>query len=104
MTTVTDDSLQRLTEEDCWRLLERESFGRLGVVAAGEMEIFPVNYRATGRRLLFRTAEGTKLAALTVHDRVVFEIDGVDEATGWSVVVKGTAHTLERESDILAAE
>ena len=104
MDIAIDDVMRRLTEEECWALLERESLGRLGIVVQDDLEIFPVNYRADGRRLLFRTAEGTKLAGLTINDRVVFEIDGVDEASAWSVVVKGTAHTLERESELLRAE
>jgi nitroimidazol reductase NimA-like FMN-containing flavoprotein (pyridoxamine 5'-phosphate oxidase superfamily) len=104
MTTLTDDGVHQLTEAACWALLGSESLGRLGVVVRDDLEIFPVNYRADAGRLLFRTAEGTKLAALTVHDRVVFEVDGVTETTAWSVVVKGTAHALERESEILDAE
>jgi nitroimidazol reductase NimA-like FMN-containing flavoprotein (pyridoxamine 5'-phosphate oxidase superfamily) len=104
MSTATDDVVQRLTEEDCWSLLARESLGRLGIVVAGDLEIFPVNFRADGRRLLFRTAEGTKLAGLTINDRVVFEIDGADDASAWSVVLKGTARTLERSSEIEQAE
>jgi uncharacterized protein len=104
MSTLADDSVHHLTEAACWALLASESLGRLGVVVGDDLELFPVNYRADGGRLLFRTAEGTKLAALTVHDRVVFEVDGVTETTAWSVVIKGTAHTLERESEILDAE
>lgn len=104
MATTTDDAVRRLTEDDCWALLERESLGRLGLVVAGDLEIFPVNYRVDARRLLFRTAEGTKLAGLTINDQVVFEVDGVDETSAWSVVVKGTAHALEHESELLRAE
>jgi len=104
MATATDDAMRRLAEEDCWALLERETLGRLGLVVAGDLEIFPVNYRVDGRRLLFRTAEGTKLAGLTVHDQVVFEIDGADETSAWSVVVKGTARVLEHEAELLHAE
>ena len=104
MTTVTDDSLHHLTEAACWALLGSESLGRLGIVVGDDLELFPINYRVHGDRLLFRTAEGTKLAALTVHDRVVFEVDGLTPTTAWSVVVKGTAHALEREAEILEAE
>jgi uncharacterized protein len=104
MTTVTDDGVHHLTEAVCWALLGSGSLGRLGVVVGDDLDLFPVNYRVHGDRLLFRTAEGTKLAALTVHDRVAFEVDGVTETTAWSVVVKGTARMLEKEAEILSAE
>ena len=104
MATTTDDAVRRLTEDDCWALLEGESLGRLGLVVAGDMEIFPVNYRVDDRRLLFRTAEGTKLAGLTIHDQVVFEVDGIDETSAWSVILKGTARALEHEAELLRAE
>ncbi|MGH8824932.1 MAG: pyridoxamine 5'-phosphate oxidase family protein, partial [Jiangellaceae bacterium] len=52
------------------------------------------------------TAEGTKLASVTVSRRVAFEIDGFDAGTGqaWSVVVRGVAHVLERLNDVYAAQ
>ena len=42
--------------------------------------------------LVFRTAEGTKLAA-AVGQQVAYEVDGYDPGSGeaWSVVVKGRA-------------
>ena len=56
-----------LNEDECWRLVEKAEVGRLGAVAvAGEPEIFPVNHVLDGRILWFKTAEGTKLAALTI--------------------------------------
>jgi hypothetical protein len=95
-----------LAEDECWRLLKTAQVGRLAVAAAGELEIFPINFVVDDATVVFRTAEGTKLAALAVSSRVAFEIDGYDEATGqaWSVVVKGTAQRLDRFSDIYAAE
>jgi uncharacterized protein len=56
--------------------------------------------------VLFRTAEGTKLASLAVSARVAFEVDGFDAATGeaWSVVVRGTAKLLEKLNDVYAAQ
>lgn len=103
-TTPPDGVLNELTEDDCWALLERGALGRLAVTAAGMVDVFPVNYAVDGGKILFKTSEGTKLAALTVHEQVAFEIDGVDEQTAWSVVVKGVAHPLERRRDIEAAE
>lgn len=98
------DGLYELTEEDCWALLERGALGRLAATAAGKVDIFPVNYAVDGRRILFRTSEGAKLAELTVRAQVAFEIDGADEQTAWSVVVKGHAAPLEQRADLEAAE
>ncbi|MGN6246495.1 MAG: pyridoxamine 5'-phosphate oxidase family protein [Motilibacteraceae bacterium] len=108
MTTRWDSRTGELVldEDACWELLEDADVGRLALVVVGEPEIFPVNFAVDGRTLLLRTAEGTKLAALVMHDRVAFEVDGYDAAGGeaWSVVLKGVAHRLERFDDIYAAE
>ena len=56
----------------------------------------PINYAVDERRrIVFRTAEGSKLLGLTMNADVAFEIDdfGEDEAT--SVVVRGRARQLE---------
>ena len=54
---------------------------------------------------MFRTAEGTKLAASVLGRGVAFEVDGLDAAAGeaWSVVVKGHAVEIERMYDVLDA-
>ena len=100
------DGVTVLTEDECWRLVEAAEVGRLALSVAGEPEIFPVNFVVDGRAVLFRTAEGTKLAALTISSRVAFEIDGFlpDSGEAWSVVVKGQAERLEHFPDIYAAE
>ena len=102
--TSPDSVLYELDVDDCWALLERGALGRLALTTAGVVDIFPVNYAVDGRRILFKTSEGTKLAELTVHDQVAFEIDGADDQTAWSVVVKGIARTLERRMDLDRAE
>ncbi|HEY7814485.1 MAG TPA: pyridoxamine 5'-phosphate oxidase family protein [Nakamurella sp.] len=88
-----------MTPEACWDLLRRNQFGRLAVTVANEPEIFPINYVVQDGTLVFRTAQGTKLAALTVNDIVALEIDGFDQESGWSVVVKGRAHPAEWGAD-----
>lgn len=93
-----------LGEDECWELLLSSSLGRLALSVAGEPEIYPVNFVATDRRLVFRTAEGTKLLELTVNNRVALETDGVGREQAWSVVVKGTARILEKRAEIDAAE
>jgi nitroimidazol reductase NimA-like FMN-containing flavoprotein (pyridoxamine 5'-phosphate oxidase superfamily) len=94
-----------LSEEECWNALLSASLGRLAVAVGGLPDIFPVNFIAVDRRLLFRTAAGTKLLELTVNSNVAFETDGVGRDDAWSVVVHGTARALDRqrEVDVVAA-
>lgn len=92
-----------LTLEACWDLLRRHQFGRLALTVGDEPEIFPLNYVVQDDTLVFRTAQGTKLAGITVNDIVALEIDGFDQQTGWSVVVKGQAHPAEWGADFDSA-
>jgi nitroimidazol reductase NimA-like FMN-containing flavoprotein (pyridoxamine 5'-phosphate oxidase superfamily) len=93
-----------LDDEQCWELLLSSSLGRLALSVGGQPEIYPVNFVAVDRRLVIRTAEGTKLLELTVNSNVAFESDGVGRDEAWSVVVKGTARILEKRSEIDAAD
>ena len=101
-----EPGMSMLGEDECWRLLAHAEVGRLAVAVRDTPEIYPVNFVVDNRTLLFRTAEGTKLATVAVSKRVAFEIDGFDSATGeaWSVVVHGTATPLERLNDVYAAQ
>lgn len=99
-----EDPVLVLDDEQCWKLLQNTQHGRLVLNAAGETDIFPINYRAHDGLLLLRTAPGTKLAELTINENVVFQADGITSDEAWSVVVKGRARVLEHSSDIAAAE
>ena len=104
METNDLNPVQHLTEDECWDLLISSSFGRLALSISGEPDIYPVNFIASDKRLVFRTAEGTKLLELTVNTRVAFETDGVGRSEAWSVVVRGEARVLEKETEIEAAD
>jgi uncharacterized protein len=82
--------LEVLSEDECWELLASISVGRLAAIVNGSPEIFPVNFVVDGRRLVFRSEPGTKLAAVG-GEAVAFEADRTTDAfrTGWSVIVKG---------------
>ncbi len=95
--TVLDDA-------ESWELLGSSTLGRLALSVRNVPEIFPVNYYADGSSILFRTAEGTKLLALTINSTVAFEADGASETQAWSVVAKGAAHALESQREILEAD
>ena len=100
---AAESPVQILSEEECWNALLSASLGRLAVAVGGLPDIFPVNFIAADRHLMFRTASGTKLIELTVNERVAFETDGVGRDEAWSVVVHGTARALETQREIDAA-
>ena len=94
-----------LSSEECLERLRGETVGRLAVAIRDHPDIFPINYVVDHGCIVFRTAEGTKLAAAVLGRGVAFEVDGYDQANGeaWSVVVKGHAVEIERLSDVLDA-
>jgi nitroimidazol reductase NimA-like FMN-containing flavoprotein (pyridoxamine 5'-phosphate oxidase superfamily) len=91
------DVVTELPELDCWELLRQEEFGRLAYHLANEVHIVPINYVVHRGRLVFRTAEGSKLLGITMNQDVAFEIDHYDEKRAVSVVVRGTARELQGE-------
>lgn len=95
---MSDDPITVLDEAECWRLLGAAELGRLAVAAAGEVDIFPINYVVSEGVLYFRTAPGDKLLELTVNPTVAFEIDGYDESSAFSVVLKGIAERIESQT------
>src|SRR6187401_2958268 len=96
---------QVLDEHQCWALLREAQVGRLAVAIANHPDIFPVNFVVDHASVVFRTAEGTKLAAAVLGQAVAFEVDGYDADAGeaWSVVVKGRAKELELLQDLFEA-
>jgi nitroimidazol reductase NimA-like FMN-containing flavoprotein (pyridoxamine 5'-phosphate oxidase superfamily) len=99
-----DDPVTVLSEDESWGLLSSVSVGRLVTIVGGQPEIFPVNFVTQRRTVLFRTAQGTKLYSAVMTDRVTFEADDHTSAEGWSVIVKGRAHLLSANAEILDAE
>lgn len=103
MTDYNDVMLQ-LDADEATKLLATQTLGRLVERVGDRIEIFPINFVSDGKRLVFRTAPGTKLAGLVAADEIVLETDHVGEKSAWSVVVRGTARILEGEADIARAE
>ena len=94
-----------LEPDKCWPLLREAEVGRLAVAAGDHPDIFPINFVVDHGTVVFRTAEGTKLAAAVLGCSVAFEIDGYEPASGeaWSVVLKGRATEIERMHDLFEA-
>lgn len=93
-----------LSDEECFDRLASQELGRLVTSAAGILDIFPVNYVLDGREVVFRTAEGSKLTELTIHNEVLFEADDHTDADAWSVIVRGRARRLETSDEVRAAD
>jgi nitroimidazol reductase NimA-like FMN-containing flavoprotein (pyridoxamine 5'-phosphate oxidase superfamily) len=95
--------IEVLSEEECMDLLRSHRVGRIALTDHGQPLIFPVNYAADDRAIVFRTAPGMKLAEAPMS-KVAFEIDEVDTASGtaWSVVVQGVAYEITDALDSLS--
>lgn len=89
------DPVHVLHPEEAWEFLAQHEFGRLAFHLLGEVHLVPINYAVDGRRLVFQTAEGTKLFGVTANPDVAFEVDEVGEEEATSVIVRGRAQTLE---------
>ena len=96
--------MREMRSAECWQKIAQAAYGRIATVAAGEMDIFPVNHGVDRHSIVFRTAPGTKLLALTIQHKVLFEVDGVDGEEAFSVVVRGDADRVDREPEVEAAE
>ena len=98
--------LELLAPRECWELLAGQPLGRLGFLLEDEPCILPVNYAVFDRTVVFRTAGGSKLAAVATYPSVAFEVDGVDAArrAGWSVLLVGLAREVRDSTTIRALE
>lgn len=101
---MTGKPMDILSVDESWNLLSSVALGRLVTCVEGYPEIFPVNFVVQRRTVLFRTAEGTKLVSAIVNNHVLFEADDHGVSEGWSVIVKGTAHTLRTDEELDEAE
>ncbi len=99
------DGMTILDTHTCLDLLRTSEVGRLAVSIKNHPDIFPINYVVDRGTVVFRTAEGTKLAASLLGLAVAFEVDGYDPDAGeaWSVVIKGYAVEIERMYEMFDA-
>ena len=97
-----EEGLELLDEEECLRLLSGATIGRVAVTIGALPAIFPVNFTMSSGAVVFRTGEGTKLAAATDHAVVAFEADGWDalEHDGWSVLAVGQARVVTDPAEV----
>lgn len=97
--------LEVIDRDECLQLLaeHQHSVGRLAFVEARQPAILPVNYALSEDRVIFRTAQGTKLDMALRGAQVAFEIDHVDDVnrTGWSVLVRGRSDVVTHPDQLL---
>ena len=85
-------AVEELAVDACWDYLRSAHVGRLAVCIGGRPHLVRINFILHRRSIVFRTAEGTKLAALP-RAEVAFEVDDYDPRTrcATSVIVAGRA-------------
>ena len=94
--------LDILTLASCLKRLATVPVGRVGFLAAGEVEILPVNHVVDGHAVAFRTGIGSKLSGAVTGYPITFEADAYDALgrTGWSVVIHGSGEVVEDDREI----
>lgn len=99
---MTAPQLLELDEEECFRLLARVHFGRVGLVDGGRPVVLPVNYVFDHPYVVFRSTAGSKLHAALAGRSLAFQIDAVDPMYhgGWSVLAYGPAEVVDEASEV----
>jgi len=94
--------MEMMPIEDCLYHLRTARVGRVAFVWDGYPIILPVNHGMQGDSVVFRTSVGSKLAAADSELPVAFEVDAIDadRRAGWSVVVRGEAHTVDDPAEV----
>lgn len=99
---LVDEGLELLDEQECLNLMATARIGRVAVTVGALPAIFPVNFTLDRQCIIFRTGEGTKLAAATERTVVAFECDAIDpfEHRGWSVMAVGRAERVDDPTEL----
>ncbi len=94
---VDRNGLEILDREQCVRLLESVTLGRIGFTSGALPSVLPVTYHIDHDRIVVRTTRGSRLDAALKDAVVAFEADELDPAehSGWSVAVTGVATELD---------
>lgn len=102
--TAASAGVEEIGTAACWKLVEANSLGRLAIQSIdGRPDLFPLNYLVHEGSVFMRSAPGTKLRSLARHPDVALEIDGVDGAFRWSIVIRGHATRMDNDADIEAS-
>jgi transcriptional regulator with XRE-family HTH domain len=93
--------LERLSQNECQRLLGARGLGRIAFTAASGLMVLPVNYAVAGGSIVIRTGAGSVIAG-NADGSVSFEADHFDLelGQGWSVLVRGDAHRVLQPGEL----
>ena len=109
---MSDSRIEHLGHDECLRLIARGGIGRIGYQSLFGPVILPVNYQVQDDVIVFRTAEHSPVdkdlqtGIAGAEFKVAFEIDELDltARSGWSVLVRGSAHRVRPGSEHESAE
>ena|SRR5580704_10994474 len=109
---MSDRKIEHLDQDECLRLISPGGIGRIGYQSRYGPVILPVNYKLHDGVVVFRTAEHNSLdedlqtGIAGGEFKVAFEIDEFDltARSGWSVLVRGSAHRVRPGSERESAE
>ena len=96
--TIHENPVHILHPEESWEFLRGREFGRLAFHLLDEVHIVPINYVVDEHRLLFLTAEGSKLLGVVMNPDVAFEVDEIVGEEATSVILRGRARQLVGEA------
>jgi hypothetical protein len=100
---MSEVTLEVLSLDECLALLRTHSVGRVAVVVDEFPIVLPVNYKLVETSgpvwVALRTRPGNVIDRASMP--VALEIDEIDTSghEGWSVLVRGTLHHVDPESD-----
>ena len=96
--------LEQLREDECWRLLAEQRFGRVAIVVDAVPVVVPVNYVVSGSSVVFRVAPGSLLDPTEAGRPAAFEVDATrpEYHAGWSVLLRGCAEQVGEPSEAAA--
>ncbi|MCP2033002.1 hypothetical protein L1277_003115 [Okibacterium sp. HSC-33S16] len=92
-------SVANLTEHESLARLAEAPVGRIVTVVDGIPYIHPVSHSVIQGFIYFRTLPGDKLVGIAVNASVLFEGDGIEGDSAWSVIVRGMARRVDDDPD-----
>jgi len=95
-------ALEQLSRDECLRLMESVSVGRIIYTRRALPAVELVNFALDHGDVIIRTDSGGKLAVATQHAVVAFEVDRLeeDQQAGWSVTAIGQSREVTDPAEI----
>lgn len=96
--------VEEMSREQCVALLERGVVGRVVFTVGALPAVLPVTYAVVDDAVVFRTAEGSRLARAGSGGVLAMQVDEIDAArrSGCSVVATGVAQRIEDQEEFQA--